>query len=68
MNRIQQLKAHRGRLENRACSLIFQIEHPHTPDDQLPALQAALSAVDADVDYLSARIAAEFRATLKEAA
>lgn len=65
MTRLQQLKAQRSRLENRACSLIFQIEHPHTPEDQRPGLEAALIAVDADVDALSARIAAEVRTQLQ---
>lgn len=68
MNRLQHLKAQRTRLENRACSLIFQIEHPNTPEDQLPALVAALIAVDADVDAIGTQIAAVFRTTLKEAA
>ena len=68
MTRLQWLKAQRTRLENRACSLIFQIEHPNTPEDQLPALEASLIAVDADVDAIGALIAAEFRSTLKEAA
>lgn len=68
MTRLQHLKAQRSHLENRACSLIFQIEHPNTPEDQLPALEAALIAVDADVDVLSARIADEVRAHLQVAA
>lgn len=68
MTRVQHLKSQRARLENRACSLIFQIEHPNTPEEQLPALEAALLAVDADVDGLSARIAIEIRAQLKVAA
>lgn len=68
MNRLQQLKAQRTRLENRACSLIFQIEHPNTPEDQLPALEAALIAVDADVDALSTQIAAMVRVHLQVAA
>ncbi|MNR93840.1 hypothetical protein D3C72_249050 [compost metagenome] len=68
MTRLQRLKAQRTRLENRACSLIFQIEHPNTPEDRLPALEAALMAVDADVDAVGAMIAAELRSTLKEAA
>lgn len=68
MTRLQQMKAQRTRLENRACSLIFQIEHPNTPEDQLPALEAALLAVDADVDALSAQIAAMVRVQLQAAA
>lgn len=68
MNRLQHLKAQRTRLENRACSLICQIEHPNTPEDRLPSLEVALIAVDADVDAIGAQIAAEFRSTLKEAA
>lgn len=68
MTRLQRLKAQRTRLENRACNLICQIEHPNTPVDQLPALEAALIAVDADVDALSASIAIEVRAHLQVAA
>ena len=68
MTRLHHLKAQRTRLENRACSLICQIEHPNTPEDQLPALETALIAVDADVDALSARIAAEVRTQLQVAA
>ncbi len=68
MSTLLSLKAKRASLENRACSLIFKIEHPHTPESALPALEAELLAVDAEHEALSAEIAAEVRAQLQVAA
>ena len=68
MTRLQRLKAQRTRLENRACSLIFKIEHPDTPESALTSLEAELLAVDAEHEALSAEIAAEVRAQLQVAA
>lgn len=68
MSTLQCLKAKRAHLENRACSLIFTIDHPDTPESALPALEAELLAVDAEHEARSAEIAAEVRAQFQVAA
>lgn len=68
MSTLLSRKAKRARLENRACSLIFKIEHPDTPESALPALEAELLAIDAEYEALSLEILAEVRAQLQVAA